>query len=490
MKEITVLSLFNGCEGASMALGEAGIPVNKMYASEIDKFANKAAQLLFPDTIHLGDITKWDTWEDDYGVDFSDVDLLMAGFPCQAWSMAGKQKGDNDPRGALVHDLLDIWGYIKTLNPKLKIMFENVAMKKEFMDYINNLFGVKPVMINAALVTAQNRKRNYWMNWEVNQPEDLGILLKDIIEGGTAEREKPLCVTTRIAGATEKRYLEKSQRQMVIMSDTFAERQKGRKCLVDEPKDKAANLSAMEYVKNGRQGDYIQCDKDGNQTVFRPCELRVTKKPLEFKDWADVNYPNGELGKALGQPWLMSEDDLQVEYAKYYESVVNSGVSSSALCHHVATATDIKANESNKRIYADTGKSPTLTTMGGGHREPKVFIGAVRGRYIVDGKRADHKVSSQKGITEQRLEINHSEKSNCLTTVQKDNVVVIDPPKYRKLTPKECMRLQGFPSWCIDKLLESGISNSQLYKMTGNGFAIPVITHNLKSLLATGWMSE
>ena len=111
-----------------MALGEAGIPVKKMYASEIDKFANKAAQLLFPDTIHLGDITKWDTWEDDYGVDFSDVDLLMAGFPCQAWSMAGKQKGDNDPRGALVHDLLDIWGYIKTLNPKLKIMFENVAM--------------------------------------------------------------------------------------------------------------------------------------------------------------------------------------------------------------------------------------------------------------------------------------------------------------------------------------------------------------------------
>ena len=249
-----------------------------------------------------------------------------------------------------------------------------------------------------------------------SQPEDLGILLKDIIEGGTIDA--------------------------TIMTDTFAERQKGRKCLVDEPKDKAVNLSAMEYVKNGRQGDYIQCDKDGNQTVFRACELRENA-PAE-----------------------------------------------SALCHHVATATDIKANESNKRIYADTGKSPTLTTMGGGHREPKVFIGAVRGRYIVDGKRADHKVSSQKGITEQRLEINHSEKSNCLTTVQKDNVVVIDPPKYRKLTPKECMRLQGFPSWCIDKLLESGISNSQLYKMTGNGFAIPVITHNLKSLLATGWMSE
>jgi site-specific DNA-cytosine methylase len=245
-------------------------------------------------------------------------------------------------------------------------------------------------MINSALVTAQNRKRNYWSNWDISQPEDKGILLKDIIEGGTVDRDKSLCITTRIAGATAKRYLEKSQHQMVIE---------------------------------------------------RPCELRDTP-PAE-----------------------------------------------SALCHHVATATDIKANEANKRVYADTGKSPTVTTMGGGHREPKVLVGRVVGRKInpETGKRDDYNPDLK---IVQRLEPRPDEKSGCITTVQKDNVLITEHPKYRKLTPKECMRLQGFTEEIIDKLLNAGISNSQLYKMTGNSFTLPVIIHNIQCLLDTGWMEE
>ncbi len=495
MKAITAMSLFSGCEGASMALSELNVPVKKMYTSEIDKFACKAAALLFPNTIPLGDMTKWDTWEDEKGVNFAEIDILFAGFPCQAWSMAGKQKGDDDPRGALVHDLLDIWGYIKALNPNVKFLFENVAMKKEFMDYINNLFGQDSIMINASLLTAQNRKRNYWVNWEVSQPEDKGILLKDIIEGGAIDA--------------------------TIMTDTFADRQKGRNCLVDKPKDKSASLCAMEYVKSGRQGDYIQCDNGGNQTVFRPCELREGKKPLTFIEWIEEYHPDevcmtidtNDYTELADKYMLGSREkiggsfEVNYEYDSYlHDFLYGKGA---PLCHHVATATDINANESNKRIYADSGKSPTLTTMGGGHREPKVLVSFVNDNERVGaitenerGYRPHQNDASKSGVSELGRIMKPGAKTDTVTTTHAPKLAVNDDItnlKYRKLTPRECMRLQGFPAWCIDKLHETGIingkekpviSNSQLYKMTGNGFAIPVISHIVKCLLDSGWMSE
>lgn len=176
---MNVLSLFNGYGGCILALQELNIKVDKYYSSEIDKYANKAAEVLYPGTIQLGDITKWKEWN----IDFSTIDLLTAGFPCQAWSIAGKQEGDNDPRGALVHDLIDIWSEIKKHNPNVKFFFENVKMKKEFLDYINQLFGVTPICINSALVSHQNRVRYYWHNLgDTNQPNDTNKNLIDILD--------------------------------------------------------------------------------------------------------------------------------------------------------------------------------------------------------------------------------------------------------------------------------------------------------------------
>ena len=124
----------------------------------------------------MGDVKNWREW------DLPQIDILFAGFPCQAWSFAGKQQGDNDPRGALVHDLIAIWKHYK---PKY-FLFENVKMKKEFLEYVNNLFGVEPIEINSALVSAQNRKRMYWTNIpNVTQPNDKGIELKDILQDCT-----------------------------------------------------------------------------------------------------------------------------------------------------------------------------------------------------------------------------------------------------------------------------------------------------------------
>lgn len=185
---LNVLGLFNGMNFGRMALESLNIKVGKYFSSEIDKYANQASQALFPGTIQLGDVTQWQDWEFmNIGFNLGDIDLLLAGFPCQAWSMAGKMKGDDDPRGALVHDLINIWKQINLCRAAVgkepvKFMFENVKMKKEFLYYINDLFGVEPIFINSSLVSAQDRERYYWTNIKKGtKPADKRINIKDII---------------------------------------------------------------------------------------------------------------------------------------------------------------------------------------------------------------------------------------------------------------------------------------------------------------------
>lgn len=180
---LKVLSLFDGMSCGRVALERAGIPVDNYYASEIDKWAIQISKKNYPDTIHLGDAELWWLWDIPWG----EIDVIFAGFPCQAWSLAGNQQGVEDPRGALVHTLLDIWRTCKKHNPKVEHLFENVKMKKAHLEYINSeVFGHEPILINSALVSAQNRQRYYWTSWDVKeQPGDAGILLSDILENSS-----------------------------------------------------------------------------------------------------------------------------------------------------------------------------------------------------------------------------------------------------------------------------------------------------------------
>jgi len=140
----------------------------------------------------------------------------------------------------------------------------------------------------------------------------------------------------------------------------------------------------------------------------------------------------------------------------------------------VGTA-DLKGHDSIKRVYAQEGKSPTLTTMQGGHREPKVAIGRIVNRRLDEhGTRKDDQLDLP--FTRQ-LEVREDEKSNCLTTVQKDNVVV-SKDMWRKLTPLECERLQTIPDNYTNH-----VSNSQRYKMIGNGWTVDVVAHILRGIL-------
>jgi len=153
--------------------------------------------------------------------------------------------------------------------------------------------------------------------------------------------------------------------------------------------------------------------------------------------------------------------------ATMYKGAGNNGMTLVPMTKpdHVGTAVDVNGHDILKRVYSPDGKSPTLNTMGGGNREPKVVTGAWRGRYNKDGS------------TTQKLELRKDDKTNTLTTVQKDNVVVDQEMRWRKLTPLECERLQTVP----DNYTE-GVSNTQRYKMLGNGWTIDVISHILSNI--------
>lgn len=176
---MTVLGLFDGISCGQEALRRAGFQVDTYYSSEIDKNAIKVTQRNFPKTIQLGDVKNWRNWN----LDFSKIDILFAGHPCQSFSFAGKGLGLEDARGSLVYYLAEIFQELKLKNPNFHFLFENVKMKSQFQEFLSNLWGIKPIKINSSLVSAQNRERLYWTNIpNIKQPEDRNILFKDIIE--------------------------------------------------------------------------------------------------------------------------------------------------------------------------------------------------------------------------------------------------------------------------------------------------------------------
>ena len=150
----------------------------------------------------------------------------------------------------------------------------------------------------------------------------------------------------------------------------------------------------------------------------------------------------------------------------------------------LAGEADINGHDLIKRVYYTEGKSPTLNAVSGGNQEPKILCGAWRGRYTVDGVRQDHKQATA-GLTTQRLEVRRDGKTNTISTVQKDNVAVridtddvtIDDLRWRKLTVKECERLQTLPDDYT-----AGVSNTQRYKICGNGWTVDVVAHIFNGL--------
>ena len=174
-----MLSLFDGLGGAYIALESLGY--NMIYfASEIDPYCLTIANKNYPNIIQLGDVKQWQNWN------LPKIDLLIGGSPCQGFSSAGNHLGFKDVRSKLLIKFLKINRAIQPTN----YVLENVKMKQFDLDLISKVLHKKPILINSALVSAQNRNRNYWTNLNITQPKDKNILLQTILESGIAEREK------------------------------------------------------------------------------------------------------------------------------------------------------------------------------------------------------------------------------------------------------------------------------------------------------------
>jgi len=376
---VNVLSLFDGMSCGQIALNRLGIKINNYYASEIDKYAIEITQKNYPNTIQVGDISKLDP------KDFMDIDLILAGSPCQGFSFAGKQLAFDDPRSALFFEFIRL---LKAIKPKY-FLLENVKMKKEHLQIISEQvsacypeipFGIEPIFINSSLVSAQSRQRYYWTNIpNITQPEERGIVLRDILEEHPSEN--PVKDTAR------------------------------------------------------------------NQRHYKNLDENLEK--MTTKD-----------GKAFA---------LTTTYgaAVFHDSLKKKRRSMIPTCNkpeQIATAIDINGHDILKRVYSPDGKSPTVNTCQGGNREPKVVAGAWRGRYQEDGS------------VKQKLHLNKQSKSYALTATfpHKMNFLTKDQVYWRKLTPLECERLQTVP----DNYTE-GVSNTQRYKMLGNGWTVDVIAHIL-----------
>ena len=218
-----VISLFDGISCGQVALNRAGIKVDQYVAFEIEASAIKITQSNFPDTIQGGDVTK---------ADFTQypADLLIGGSPCQFWSGARAGHGRETTADGLGWSLFQQYVRAKNESGARWFLYENNAsIHQNIKDAISDALGVQPIEINSALVSAQNRRRCYWTNIpNVAQPADRGILLSSVLEHGTVDREKSLCLTRRYSDAygTQaymcRRYLGKSMGQMVFEGDMDA----------------------------------------------------------------------------------------------------------------------------------------------------------------------------------------------------------------------------------------------------------------------------
>lgn len=252
---MNVLSLFDGISCAYVSLLRAGIHPTLYLASEVDRYAIQISRKNFPDIIHVGGV------EQVVGLPPSEgYDLLIGGSPCQDLSIAKRNReGLKGKKSGLFYEYVRI---LQTAQPKYFIL-ENVAsMSNEAKQEITDILGVEPIMINASLVSAQQRKRLFWTNIpNVTQPIDRNILLKDVLIDGIAERDKSLVITATYSRACPMDYFSKSSRQLIKVGHFNKGGQGDRVYSIE---GKSVTLSALGGGRGSKTGLY-----ETTQGVYR-----------------------------------------------------------------------------------------------------------------------------------------------------------------------------------------------------------------------------
>lgn len=307
MGTMRVLSLFDGMSCGQIALERAGIKVDRYFASEIDKNAIKITQKNYPETVQIGDVK--DIIMDEY----TDIDLLIGGSPCQSFSNAGSRTGFDGKSGLF-------WQFVRILKevkPKY-FMLENVRMKQEWKDIITEALGVEPIEIDSALVSAQQRKRLYWTNIPIKNMEikDKKIYLSDILGIKVDSNEDRIIMT-------------KSDFDVKV-----------RKYYIDK-------LELCEYIREYKNKTIME--------IAGYCNIPLTKAEHWFRRDSSFAIPDED-------SWFKLKELLGISSDKYDKEI---------------TEFEIKRNNFDmaKRIYDIRGKHPTLTTLSGGHQRKTIKNG-------------------------------------------------------------------------------------------------------------------
>ena len=275
---IKVLSLFDGISCGMVALERAGIKVDKYYASEIEPNAIKISQKNYPNIIRLGDVTKWREWE----LEWDSIDLLIGGSPCQGFSFAGKQLNFNDIRSKLFFEYVNILNHIKQVNPKVKFLLENVKMKQEYENVITKYLDVNPIKINSNKISASNRERIYWTNFNIEQPIETNITFKDIYDNNE----------------NNKKYISEDKLNQIISWKGY---EKKKEKAIKDFNCKLPCLLARGYQQNQKMMFIIYDNNKYRYITHNEAELAMTL-PLNYTD-ADIRSRERE--RAIGNGWTV-----------------------------------------------------------------------------------------------------------------------------------------------------------------------------------------
>lgn len=426
-----VLSLFDGMSCGQIALRELGVPIERYYASEIDKHAIAQTQLNFPETIQLGDVEKWREWN----IEWQEIDLLLAGSPCQGFSLAGKMLGHDDPRSRLYWVFLDILHHVQKLNPNVKYLLENVRMRPADEVRINESLGIRPVVINSALVSAQNRVRLYWSNiqtkseglWgelltDIPQPADRGIYIGDILDDEVDEKYYM-------------RNLSLNEEAIESIATTQEWKTSGIVKLDKKLKPKAQQDKASCLTAGGHSG--------GNHSDMDILYIGIYQR---------------------GRGYLKS----RVIPDKSPTLTSNSWSFNNMVCATVLSVGSLRFFGGVEFRRMKTMKSPCLNAQSreDGNNQPVVELAV--------GTWRTHKVDG--GFREIA-----GGKAPCIPARARNDGSGQPVAKIgcmlRRLTPTECSRLQTIPDW-----YKWGCSDTQAYKMLGNGWTVEVIKHILSHI--------
>jgi len=433
MKPKVVLSLFDGMSCGQIALNRLGIPIKTYYASEIDPYPIKVTQANYPNTVQLGDVR-------DISLESlpEKPDIILAGSPCTGFSFAGKRLAFDDPQSVLFFEFVRL---LKEIEPEW-FLLENVKMKKEYLNVITEHVGVEPILLNSALVSAQNRWRYYWTNIPgINEPEDRGIVLRDILETEIGQ---------------EHFYKQKSIDYMERGNDKWQQEGSRRADRYEQTPDTEKSFTLTANWHKGVPYNYF---KDDTSRLHKPKQVGVA---------AEIN----------------GHDILKRVYSPDGKSPTLNSCSGGNREPKVAIYQ--KPRGTNKGgIRAKDGKTPSLTSSS--WQENNLLVKCMTEVRTPEANkiRAEHKKRTGKDWSPRHMRHlveRDDDKTNTLTAnTSKQHIIQIQKDsemRWRKLTPIEAERLQT-----VDDNYTAHVSNSRRYHMLGNGWTIDIICHILKNMV-------